>query len=139
MEPLERWHLTLCFHGPDSIEERTAFLTERLRGLPAPRLRLAGVGEFPRVLWTDVGYAGEADRSALRGLAVAAGADPERFTAHLTLLRWSGRRPEIRSLTTALADYTGPWWTPAEVALVRSDRTSHGPSYRTVARLALTG
>ncbi|MCO1576630.1 2'-5' RNA ligase family protein [Crossiella sp. SN42] len=138
-EPIERWHLTLCFHGPDSIEDRTAYLARRLPGLRPPRLRVGGWGEFRSVLWAGIEYASPADEQALRALAVAAGTDPERYHPHLTLLRWSGDRPETRSLTTRLTDYTGPWWTPAEVALVRSDRTPLGPSYHSVARLALTG
>ncbi|MCK2243157.1 MULTISPECIES: 2'-5' RNA ligase family protein [unclassified Crossiella] len=138
-EPVERWHLTLCFHGPDSIEDRTRALAGALPGLRAPRLRIGGWGEFRGVLWAGIQYASPADEPALRALAVAAGADPERYTPHLTLLRFAGDRPEMRSLTTRLADYTGPWWTPAEVDLVRSDRTPRGPSYHSVARLALTG
>ncbi|MBP2477178.1 2'-5' RNA ligase [Crossiella equi] len=141
-EPVERWHLTLCFHGELPIERQVARLSEVLRGLPAPTLRLRGAGEFhngPKgVLWAGVEPATPGDGRALHALALAAGADRDRFDPHLTLLRWTGPRPETRSLDTALADYTGPWWTPTELALVRSDRTPSGPHYTSVARLALT-
>ncbi|MFP5072984.1 2'-5' RNA ligase family protein [Pseudonocardia nantongensis] len=124
--PPERRHITLAFHGDDEPGPRARVLDAALAGRPAPRLRLAGVGTFRGVLWAGV----ETVDGALRDLAVGAGADPVAFRPHLTLARRSRgddrRRP-------ALADdpgpAPGPWWTPAEVLLVRSD-TSRSDTVR---------
>lgn len=125
------WHLTLCFHGDDDPDARAAALDAAFAGVPAPRLRIAGTGTFPGVVWAGVEPGGVLD-----DLAARAGADPSSFRAHLTLAR---RRPADRprpdALTGAGGVRPGPWWTADEVLLVRSDP---GPRYTPVHRVRLT-
>ncbi len=129
------WHLTLCFHGeadPDVELRRLG----RLAGLAAPRLRLAGGGAFPGVLYAAVVPAGPGDREALDALVAAAGGEMGRFVPHLTL----GRNRERRRRPTvpvALADHRGSWWTPAEVTLVASEPGSTGSRYQVTGRAPL--
>ncbi|OLT38493.1 hypothetical protein BJF85_09155 [Saccharomonospora sp. CUA-673] len=80
------WHLTLGFYGADDPLERRAWLADRLAGMRAPVLRIAGAGTFPGVLWAGV-EAGAAGRRALADIAAAARPDTERrpFRAHVTL------------------------------------------------------
>jgi 2'-5' RNA ligase len=132
--PRERWHLTLGFFGDDDDEtRRTKWLRRRLAGRTAPRLRLAGAGSFPGAFWAGVQTT---DRVALDKLAQAAGAGRRGYTPHLTLARWRGPAPRLPELLTG---YTGEWFTPVEVALLRSDPGSHGPVYRLVERVPLAG
>ncbi|AOS62664.1 2'-5' RNA ligase family protein [Actinoalloteichus hymeniacidonis] len=118
---LSKWHLTLCFHGELADPAAEAHrLRASVRDLPAPRLRLAGAGTFPGVLWVGVRPEGEADSEALTSLVTAAGGEPDDYRPHLTLARWDRRRPKPADLVAALADYAGPVWQPATVALLAS-------------------
>ncbi|GDY30513.1 RNA 2',3'-cyclic phosphodiesterase [Gandjariella thermophila] len=135
--PPERWHLTMKFHGEDDPDRRAAKLRRRARGLPAPTLRLAACGTFSGVLWVGVRTADEDSRRALRRVAQAAGNDPREFRPHLTVARWSAGRPDRAALRALLADYTGPWWTPGELVLVRSELRPGGPRYTDLAHVAL--
>jgi 2'-5' RNA ligase len=137
--PPANWHITLCFHGEDEVAQRWAALLPRLAGLPAPRLRLAGGGTFGGVLWAGIRPAGD---PALLDLAEAAGADPAEFTPHLTVARWRtrpGGRIEKPGPAGLLADYTGEWFAPGEVLLMRSEPGPRGPKYHVEQRLALPG
>ncbi len=128
--PRERWHLTLAFHGEDDPDRRAAVL-DGLAGAPSPRLRLAGTGSFPGVLWAGLETA---DRAALDALVAGAGGDPGTFTGHLTLARRSGRRrgrPDVPDVPP------GPWWTPREILLVVSELHAAGPRYRPLHRVPL--
>ena len=134
--PAERWHLTLAFYGNDaSLPERTGYLDERMAGLAAPVLRLAGAGTFPGVLWVGAQPVAPADREALRRLALAAGAG-RKFRPHVTVARWRLDHPGA-ALTDQLAAYRGPTWTAGEVSLVHSTPGSKGPDYATVHRVRL--
>lgn len=125
--PADKWHLTLAFYGNDaSLPQRAAHL-DRLAGLPAPALRLAGAGMFTGVLWIGVQPVAEADREALAALAGAAGAGTP-YRPHLTVARWRRGTPD-RRLAQRLAGYQGPVWVPTSVDLVRSDP---GARYTTV-------
>ena len=129
--PRERWHLTLAFHGDDDPDRRAAVLEERLAGAIAPRLRLAGSGSFPGVLWVGLETA---DPPALDALVAGAGGDPAGFVGHVTLARRSGRgrdRPAPADLPP------GPCWTPEEVLLVASEQDATGLRYRPVYRARL--
>lgn len=138
--PVEQWHLTLRFHGPAEPEPLAELLDRRVAELAArPRLRLAGTGTFRGVLWAGAEPATEEDAAALRALVRAAGGEPERFRAHLTLARWNAGRPKAGSVTGLLGSYAGPWWVAAEAALVRSDQQPTGPVYRTLHRVELPG
>jgi len=131
--PAYKWHLTLCFYGNDAVvEERAAFLDERLAGLPAPTLRLSGAGTFAGVLWVGVRPAAAADREALRALAAATGAG-RKFRPHVTVARWRLDQPG-RSMAGQLAGYRGPTWRPPGVTLVQS---VPGADYATVHRVPL--
>jgi 2'-5' RNA ligase len=132
--PRERLHLTLSFHGDDDPARRAAVLDDRLTGLPAPRLRLAGAGAFPGVLWAGVQTD---DAAALEALVAGAGADPSGYVAHLTLARRSGRRRGRPALADLPALPPGPWWVPGEVLLVASSRDAQGLRYRPVHRVPL--
>ncbi|ANY08380.1 2'-5' RNA ligase family protein [Pseudonocardia sp. HH130630-07] len=129
------WHLTLCFHGEDDAATRARELDRAFAGATAPRLRLAGTGTFPGVVW-----AGVAPPGALADLAVRAGADPSAFRAHLTLARRSRRdrdRPELapgRPADRRSAPVEGRYWTPTEVLLVGSEP---GGRYTPVHRVPL--
>ena len=140
--PRANWHITLCFHGEDEVADRWAALRPRLAGLPAPKLRLAGGGTFAGVLWVGVRPAGSAGATALADLAEAAGAEPAEYTAHLTVARWQARpgaRVDTRGLAGLFADYTGEWFAPAEVALLRGEPGPRGPKYHVEQRMSLPG
>jgi 2'-5' RNA ligase len=137
--PRANWHVTLCFHGEDEVASRWSAIAPRLAGLPAPTLRLAGAGTFGGVLWIGVRPAGPRDANALADLAEAAGADRTEYTAHLTIARGRSRgRIDTRSLTGLFADYTGGWFVPGEVALMRSEPGPTGPNYHVEQRMTLT-
>lgn len=137
----ERWHLTLCFHGDDADPRRVVDRLDRRVaqvGARAPDLRLAGSGTFRGVLWIGVEPAAEVDRGALDDLVRAAGGDPHGFRAHLTIARWASGNADRRSPAELLAGYTGPWWTPGELAVMRSDQGEGGTAHRAVHGVALT-
>jgi 2'-5' RNA ligase len=161
--PRSRWHVTLGFFGDDDLDGRTAWLRLRLAGRTAPRLRLAGGGTFPGVLWAGVHT--DDDGESLARLAEAAGASerdaggqqfrPQRFQPHLTLARWHdarsgdrhgdpiggriGGRIDQAAQATVLHGYTGEWFRPDSVLLMRSDRVNRGLDYTPVERFALAG
>jgi 2'-5' RNA ligase len=138
--PRANWHVTLCFHGEDEVATRWAALRPGLAGLRAPKLRLAGGGTFGGVLWVGVRPADAAALADLTELAEAAGADPEEFTAHLTVARWRTRpgvRLDTRGLAGLFTDYTGQWFAPGEVLLMRSEPGPRGSKYHVERRLAL--
>lgn len=129
--PVPKWHITLGFFGDDDDpDERTEWLRRRAQGRPAPTLRLAGGGVFPGVLWVGVQAR---DDLALARLAVAAGADQRRFTPHLTMAFSRSRTPENAALAELFSGYSGPWFTPDAVELMRSANQT----YTTVERLPL--
>lgn len=133
--PVQRWHVTLGFFGDDDDPvRRTRWLRRRTAGRPAPALRLAGGGTFPGVLWA--GVAADDDRRFTQ-LARAAGAGRRGYRPHLTLARWRSGQPEKDVLTAAVAGYSGPWFTPEAVLLMRSEAGRGGPTYTTVERLPL--
>jgi 2'-5' RNA ligase len=155
--PRDRWHVTIGFFGDDDDpDRRTKWLRRRVAGRLAPALRLAGAGTFPGVLWVGVRPDTETDARRLATLGQAAGAGravssppaPARpgrtaFHPHLTLARWRSGTPDRDALIAVFAGYTGPWFTPDELLLMRSDfgmRGEHGsggPTYTTVDRLPL--
>lgn len=127
------WHLTVAFYGDDDLPARARRLGEWLRGIPAPRLRIAGAGTFPGVLWAGVTGDRASDRAAVEAVAAAAGTGDDRrpFHPHLTIARWRRRRrpAAIGRVTDALADYAGPSWVAHEVVLFSSELSDRGPRY----------
>ena len=115
---------------PETVPPLTAGLGRVVAAAPAMTLRLAGGGRFgsarrPQVLWA--GLAGDVD--ALATLAdelsrvarsVRLEVESRPFRPHLTLGRWRPGRPADGAPADRLADYRGPEWPVAEVALVRS-------------------
>lgn len=130
--PPERWHVTLRFSGDDADAAECARRLRSVAGAPAPRLRLAGGGAFPGVLWAGVRPRGPADAAALSALATALGADPARFRPHLSVARTRRDAPPDH-----LPGYRGPLWTAGEVRLVAGERTADGARYRVVDVAAL--
>ncbi len=136
--PRARWHITLGFFGDDDDPDRRAkWLRRRVTGRPAPALRLAGGGTFRGVLWVGVDTPTDADAHRLARLAQAAGAGRRGFQPHLTLARWRSAAPDEDALIALFAGYTGPWFTPTEVLLMRSELGSGGPTYTAVESLPL--
>lgn len=133
--PVQRWHVTFGFFGDDDDPvRRTRWLRRRASGRPAPTLRLAGGGTFPGVLWIGVSTD---DERRFAQLARAAGAGRRDYHPHLTVARWRNGRPERDALTAAVAGYSGPWFTPDAVVLLRSEPGQGGPTYTMVERLPL--
>ncbi len=130
------WHVTLAFHGEADPGPLARDLERRVRGAPAPRLRLAGAGSFPGVRWAAV----EGDLSAL---VAAAGGDPARFVGHVTLLRARKRRGRsergsaVSEPSEPWSAHVGPWWRPEEVVLAVSESGRGAPRYRAVHRVPL--
>ncbi|WP_158892362.1 RNA 2',3'-cyclic phosphodiesterase [Amycolatopsis anabasis] len=126
-EPPERWHITLGFYGVVEDEKRQVdWLRERLRGHPAPTLRLAGSGTFPGVLWIGVDGSGVLEL----GTAAGAGREGREYHPHLTLAR--ARRAVPSRWKRRLAGFRGEPWTAAEAVLMRSERDDRGPRYTVV-------
>ncbi|CAL9496303.1 RNA 2',3'-cyclic phosphodiesterase [Streptomyces sp. enrichment culture] len=146
------WHLTLAFYGevdgtlvPDLADRlaRAAHRTEPFR------LALSGGGQFGRgrALWTGA----EGDLPTLALLADRAEAagrkagvemgEHRRYKAHLTVAR-SRDATDTRPYVDALAPFTSPSWTVAELVLVRSNLPRSGtagerPRYEPVGRWPL--
>ncbi|OXM68735.1 RNA 2',3'-cyclic phosphodiesterase [Amycolatopsis vastitatis] len=126
-EPPERWHVTLAYYGQDDLDERGAWLAERLAGRAAVDVRLEKAATFPGVLWLTV--AG----SELTPLAHAAGADAEArpYTAHLTLARFPREEPGLGARwTERLSNFASRSWQATSVALMTSEREPGGHRYR---------
>jgi 2'-5' RNA ligase len=139
--PVATWHVTLGFFGDaDDLTQRAAWLRARITG-SGPRLRLAGGGSFPGVLWIGVAAEAEPGNRRLAEIAEAAGAGLEdrEFRPHLTVARARRRqgRRAIDALAGTLADYVGPQWLASEVVLFSSQQTAEGPHYREVERFPL--
>lgn len=133
--PVERWHITLGFFGDgDDPGNRTKWLRRRAEGRQAPKLRLVGAGTFPGVLWAGVQTS---DERLLTQLARAAGAGRRGYRPHLTLARWRSGKPDEDAVVEALEAYSGPWFTPDALLLMRSEAGRSGPTYTTVERLPL--
>ncbi|MGW0879835.1 RNA 2',3'-cyclic phosphodiesterase [Streptomyces sp. NPDC002671] len=148
------WHFTLAFYG-EVGEEAVPELSDRLERAvrhtdPFP-LALRGGGQFGRgqVLW--VGADGDlptmgrlADRAEAAGRKSGIDmGDHRRYTAHLTVAR--SRHPvHMRPYVDALAEFTSPAWTVADLVLMRSNLPKSGvageqPRYEAVARWSLGG
>jgi 2'-5' RNA ligase len=126
--PAPRWHLTLAFLGavdPRKVDDLCTRLGRAAHRHPQLPLELGGAGRFGnRVLW--VGVRGAVSDVGRLAASVAAGSrragiavEDRPYRPHLTLAR--GRDGvDLRPAVAALAAYTGPAWTAAEVHLVRS-------------------
>lgn len=131
--PVPKWHITLGFFGDDDDPvRRTKWLRRRAGGRQAPELRLEGGGTFPGVLW--VGVRARDDRLwGQLARAAGAGRDVRAFRPHLTVARWRSGAVERTALEQSLSGYTGPWFAPDALVLLRSENQT----YTTVDRLPL--
>ncbi len=127
-----RWHVTLCFLGPQEPNDELRSRLARLCGRhEETAIQVAGAGRFgDRVLFAKV--AGD-----LKPLAAGVTRAVERsgyqvqdrpFRAHLTLARGRRARIDLRPLVSALADVHGPRWNVNELRLMRSAQ----PDYETI-------
>jgi RNA 2',3'-cyclic 3'-phosphodiesterase len=154
LTPRERWHLTVAFLGdvePDRLPDAQDALGKAVAGWqePAPRLRLAGGGRFGRgrftILWAGTAgdvvsmtqLAGSVRRQLKRARVPF---DHKPFRPHLTLARPGDRLSptEVAADLAVLRAYQGPFWTVAELRLVRS-HLGPNPVHETVAEFALSG
>ncbi len=152
----EQFHLTLKFLGnvrQTRVSELISALREACMPLSELQVRVEGMGffpdaRFPRVLWVGV-----RDRKNLlfrlhevveAGVSRVTGERPdERFTAHVTL----GRIERIRRQDTeTLAELVAPIsklsfgeWTANKIELIRSQLSSSGSRYTTLATIPLCG
>jgi len=155
--PAMRWvnpshmHLTLAFLGEVREEDVSALCAAMSRPLPVDSfvIGFGGRGIFssggaPRVLWLGL-TRGAAEVRALRQEVVhrlpSAGSTLEdRFEPHVTLARWRTGRASDRRARTAL-DHVGEVCRllVEHVSLIRSQLTSTGPAYSTLAQARLEG
>lgn len=151
----DQLHLTLKFLGNVEASRVPALvqaLSDACRGSRSLALRAATVGFFPerglpRVIW--VGIQDESDRPLVRlqaaverGVMEYTGEPAEKsFAGHVTLGRIKGiRRSEAAALAQAaagLADHSLGEWSANRVDLIRSELTSAGAKYRTLASIEL--
>lgn len=140
--PTRRWHLTVCFHGEADPGVLARRLDSRLADgsygrARAPRLRLAGAVSFASVIAAGVGTGGPADDDALATLVSAAGGDPAGYQPHVTVAR-TARRGDRPPVGGPVHRFTGSWWRPEEICLVRSEQVSGAPRYTTLHRVPLS-
>jgi 2'-5' RNA ligase len=137
----ESWHLLLAFHGEADPGVRARRLDAAVHGAAAPRLRLAGAGEWAEASAGTVRWAGvEEDGAVLGALVTAAGGDPRRFRAHVVVQRTQRRSgPPTPTAPPAWVEHRGPWWRPAEVVLAASEPARGGARYPAVHRVPLSG
>ena len=134
--PTGRWHVTLCFHGEADPGVLARRLDSAATDLAAPWLRLAGAITFGAVIAAAVHPAGPEDAAAMAALVSAAGADEDTHRPHVSVARTS-RRSDGPPAGGRLERFTGSWWRPEEVCLVRSEISSGSPKYTVLHRVRL--
>ncbi len=152
----EQMHLTLRFLGNvrmEQVEELTGAMRKACESRAGFGVKAQGIGFFPqarspRVIWAGVGSSG-GELAELQA-AVSAAAEPftrekaeEHFTGHLTLARVKSIRPaESRRLREVAEKMSGRLfgeWTVEDVEIIRSEMSSEGSRYSTVAEIRLGG
>lgn len=140
----ENLHLTLAFLGdvePARVEAIKAALRGSLAGVASFRVRLEGIGAFPRadrprVVW--VGFVeGVENLTALAGRvreAMERGGSPpdaKPFSAHVTLgrLRRDAQAPPLLCRRLETLHYEGAAFRVHDVHLMKSQLTPSGPIY----------
>ena len=151
----DQFHLTLKFLGNVEamrVNELKEALYGACVGAGSLRLRAEGVGFFPgarvpRVLWIGV-HDKENGLSRLQNSVemnvkkfTDENASREKFTGHITLGRIQRiRRSESETLSKATAAIANPFfgeWTANHVELIRSELSSAGSRYTTLAEIPL--
>lgn len=152
----EQFHLTMRFLGnvaESRVNELSAALREACLNFAALRLRAERIGFFPDMRFPRVAWVGVRDdkdalsrlQSAIEG-AVKDFTDerPEKkFAGHVTV----GRIPRINrpqaealaKLASGMSDRFFGEWTANKVELIRSELSSGGSRYTTVAAVSLSG
>ena len=152
----EQFHLTLRFLGnvaASRVDDLSAALRKACRDYPVLQLRAEQIGffpdmRFPRVIW--VGVHDEKDALLrLQSMIEAAvgeftGERPEkRFTGHVTLGRIQRiKRPEAEALAKLASGMSARFfgeWVASKVELIRSELSSSGSRYTTLADIPLFG
>jgi 2'-5' RNA ligase len=149
----EHLHLTLQFLGnvaADRLDELVVALRRACSQTPPFQVALEGAGCFPsskspRVIW--IGIQGEMEplrklqrRIALETRAFGDHGDERAFQPHLTIGRVKASGLEGRAVGQAIELAAVPKlgdWSVHHVLLVRSELSSHGASYTTLAAVAL--
>jgi RNA 2',3'-cyclic 3'-phosphodiesterase len=152
----EQFHLTLKFLG-NVPEGRVVELSDVLRGACAPfkalRLRAERIGFFPDMRYPRVAWAWVRDEKELLPRlqqAIEMSVQPftderaeKKFTGHVTLARIQGiKRPQAEILSKfalGLAESFFGEWVADKVELIRSELSSGGARYTTVAEFPLSG
>jgi 2'-5' RNA ligase len=135
----ESLHLTLRFIG--EVDGATAEdIAASLNSLAAPSfdLRLASVGCFSHrrhgALWAGIQPREPIDALArkVERSVTAAGLSPETraFHPHVTLARWSGAQPAIKSWLERHAALSSPEWRVDRLVLFESRLGKAGPHYQ---------
>jgi 2'-5' RNA ligase len=163
----EQFHLTLKFLG-NVAELRVAELIEALRTaylhFSALRLRAAGIGFFPdgrrpRVIWAGVqdeaGALPRVQQSVEANVKIFVGEDSaergdlppgrrrsQEFTGHVTLgriqyIQWPEAEILAKAASRMAAQFFGEW-TADTVELIRSELSSAGSRYTTIAAIPLS-
>lgn len=161
----EQFHLTLKFLGNVAVS-RVAELTEALREacaqFPALRLRAERIGffsdaRFPRVAWVGVrddkdvlSRLQQAIEVEVKDFAVEKDGGPAgrgrsqgTFTGHVTVARIQGiKRSQAEILSKLALGMAGRFfgeWMADNIELIRSELSSGGSRYTTMATISLSG
>jgi 2'-5' RNA ligase len=151
-----QFHLTLKFFGNVPVTETDRLIQtvqEAARMFAPLRLRVAGLGAFPhlrspRVLWMGVNDQGNTLVKLQAAIADAVHTFTEeeaegKFSGHVTLGRVGGLNrfqvERFAKLTEALASRSPGEWTAAEVEIIRSELSTDGSRYTTLAQVPLSG
>jgi 2'-5' RNA ligase len=149
----ENLHLTLLFLGEVDSRELMGVcraVEDATRGRRAIEISVEGAGCFPNmrrphVVWIGVGQGAEeiaALHDALEKPLLELGCyrrEERRFTPHITLGRIRSEKP-MDALTQALLqkqDYKAGDATVAEVLIMSSELSPHGPTYTVMSRVPL--
>jgi 2'-5' RNA ligase len=139
-------HLTLMFLGlvaPSDLERLAPRWAAACAECPTFLLRLGAIGSFPnsrraKVLWLgfqDFPATAIALQDSLSRLSASIAAiDDKSFTPHLTIAR-APRAATFDAASVMRGEPISVEWRVLEVALIKSDLSSKGPTYTTLIRL----
>ena len=131
------WHVTLVFHGEADPGVLARRLDRAAHAAPAPTLRTRGAGGSGDLRWAGVQVE---EPRPLTDLVELADGNPDRFVAHVTVLR-RRRRPGPGADADPQLSWTGhcgPWWRPPDLLLVSSEPARGGARHRVVHRIPLS-
>lgn len=153
----DQYHLTLAFLGDvanDCLPALVSALDNALAPLEPFGLRLAGLGAFPgpsrpRVVWAGLDDPDPAAplrrvHEAVVTACRAAGAPPadDRFSPHITLARFDGRRgrpPDLTRFLAPQASWSGGAFTASAVTTFASTLGRDGPTHTVLSHSPFRG